>query len=145
MKKFNDNLPIYLQLKAEVEDAILTGSLKPEDSISSIRQLAAQYAVNPLTVAKAVNELEADGTIYKKRGIGFFVSPEAPANLRQKHLQTYLEQEVQQFVRQAAKLGIRLSEITDLIARTYQQAVSGNTEQDAAEPKSINNEHTVEE
>lgn len=124
MKKFADNIPIYIQLKAEMEDAILTGILKTEDALQSIRAMAAQYAINPLTVSKAVQELEDEGIIYKKRGLGFYVTPEAQENLRRKHMQEYLETEVQSFVRKAAQLGLKLSEIIKLIEESYNKATA---------------------
>jgi DNA-binding transcriptional regulator YhcF (GntR family) len=119
MKKFADNIPIYVQLKAEMEDAILNGILKTDDALQSIRALAAQYAINPLTVSKAVQELEDEGIIYKKRGVGFYVAPDAQENLRRKHMQEYLETEVKSFVQKAAQLGIELNDIIRLIKENY--------------------------
>ena len=130
MKKFADNIPIYLQLKQEMEDAILNGRLKTDEVVQSIRALAMEYTVNPLTVSKAISELEDEGVIYKKRGIGFFVAHKAQENLRRKRLQSYLESEVKHFVKQATQLGIELSEITELIKKAYEEechaTVSGN-------------------
>ena len=125
MKKFAENIPIYLQLKTEVEEAILNASLKAEEALDSIRAMAAKYSINPLTVSKAVQELEDEGVIYKKRGIGFYVAPDAQENLRRRHMQTYLETEVKSFVRKAHQLGIGLQNILELISRTYEEEKSG--------------------
>jgi DNA-binding transcriptional regulator YhcF (GntR family) len=125
MKKFAENIPIYLQLKTEVEEAILNASLKAEEALDSIRAMAAKYSINPLTVSKAVQELEDEGVIYKKRGIGFYVAPDAQENLRRRHMQTYLETEVKSFVRKAHQLGIGLQDILELISRTYEEEKSG--------------------
>jgi len=119
MKKFADNIPIYIQLKAEMEDAILNGLLKAEEVVQSIRSMAAQYAINPLTVSKAIQELEDEGIIYKKRGMGFYVATDAQENLRRKHMQEYLETEVKSFVQKATQLGIELNEIIRLIQENY--------------------------
>jgi DNA-binding transcriptional regulator YhcF (GntR family) len=125
MKKFADNIPIYLQLKTEVEDVILSGALKTEDMVQSIRNLAQEYAINPLTVSKAIGELETEGIIYKKRGIGFFVTDTAQASIRRKRMQEYLETEVKSFIRKAAQLGIELEDIVALIKSTYEEVKSG--------------------
>lgn len=120
MKIFADNIPIYLQLKTEVENAILSGGLKAEDGIDSIRAMAAKYAINPLTVSKAIQELESEGIIYKKRGIGFYVSPDALTNLRSKHMQAYLDTEVKSFVQKARQLELTLAEIVKLVEQNFQ-------------------------
>lgn len=126
MKKFADNIPIYLQLKLEVENAVLAGLLKAEDMAPSIRAMAASYSINPLTVSKAISELENEGIIAKKRGIGFFVTAMAQETIRRKRMQEYLENEVKSFVQKAAQLGIDLNEIVKLIKSTYEEVVSGN-------------------
>lgn len=120
MKIFAENIPIYLQLKTEVENAILSGAFKAEDSIDSIRRMAAKYSINPLTVSKAVSELEAEGILYKRRGMGFYVASDAQQKLKSKHLQAYLDSEMQNFVRKARQLGISLTEIVQLIEKQYQ-------------------------
>jgi GntR family transcriptional regulator len=125
MKKFAENIPIYLQLKTEVEDAILNASLRAEDAIDSIRAMAAKYSINPLTVSKAIQELEDEGVIYKKRGIGFYVTPDAQESLRRKHMQTYLETEVKTFVRKARQLGIGLQDIIKLISENFEEDKDG--------------------
>ncbi|MFO7660306.1 MAG: GntR family transcriptional regulator [Candidatus Cloacimonadaceae bacterium] len=127
MKIFADNIPIYLQLKTEVETAILSGGLKAEDGIDSIRAMAAKYSINPLTVSKAIQELESEGIIYKKRGIGFYVSPDALTNLRSKHMQAYLDTEVKSFVQKARQLELTLAEIVKLVEQNYKVAGSNYT------------------
>ncbi len=127
MKKFADNIPIYLQLKSEVEDAILNGTLKAEESVDSIRSLAAKYSINPLTVSKAIQELDNEGIIYKKRGIGFYVSEDALTKLRRKHMQEYLDIEVKNFVQKAKQLNIELSEVVKLIEKSYKNVGAGFT------------------
>ncbi len=126
MKKFADNIPIYLQLKQEVEDAVLSGMLKADDMAPSIRTMAANYSINPLTVSKAISELESEGIIVKKRGIGFFITAPAQETIRRKRMQEYLENEVKSFVQKASQLGIGLNDIVKLIKTTYEEVVSGN-------------------
>jgi len=125
MKIFAENIPIYVQLKTEMEDVILNGHLKAEDAIPSIRHLAAEYEINPLTVSRAVNELEAEGIIYKKRGIGFFVSNQAFEIIRRTRMDQYLASEVRVFVQKAIQLGMNPDEIQKLIKKTYQEFENG--------------------
>jgi GntR family transcriptional regulator len=71
----NDGRPLYLQIMDEVRRAIVVGSLRAEDPLPSVRELAAELVVNPRTVSQAYQELEREGLIYVRRGQGTFVSP----------------------------------------------------------------------
>jgi GntR family transcriptional regulator len=73
----NDARPLYLQIMDEVRRAIVLGTLKAEDPLPSVRELAADLVINPRTVSQAYQELERDGVIYVRRGQGTFVSPTA--------------------------------------------------------------------
>jgi GntR family transcriptional regulator len=69
-----DGRPLYLQIMDEVRRAIVVGSLRAEDPLPSVRELAAELVVNPRTVSQAYQELEREGVIYVRRGQGTFVS-----------------------------------------------------------------------
>jgi len=69
-----DVRPIYLQIMDEVRRSLVLGTLKPEDALPSVRQLASELRVNPNTVAQAYRELERDGVVYVRRGQGTFIS-----------------------------------------------------------------------
>jgi len=69
--------PIYLQLIGQVKYLIARGDLGPDDELPSVRALASQYLINPNTVARAYLELEREGLIYKKRGMGTYVAAAA--------------------------------------------------------------------
>ena len=71
----NDGRPLYLQIMDEVRRAVVVGTLRAEDPLPSVRELAAELVVNPRTVSQAYQELERDGVIYVRRGQGTFVSP----------------------------------------------------------------------
>ncbi|HEX6904899.1 MAG TPA: GntR family transcriptional regulator [Thermoanaerobaculia bacterium] len=71
----NDGRPLYLQIMDEVRRAIVVGTLRAEDPLPSVRELAAELVVNPRTVSQAYQELEREGLIYVRRGQGTFVSP----------------------------------------------------------------------
>lgn len=84
----NDGQAIYLQIAAYVCEKILLKTWKPEAKIPSVRELAMQLAVNPNTVMRAYEFLKQQGLIYDKRGIGYFIGPQAIANAR-----TYLKED----------------------------------------------------
>ena len=71
----NDGRPLYLQIMDEVRRSIVTGTLRAEDPLPSVRELAGELVVNPRTVSQAYQELEREGVIYVRRGQGTFVSP----------------------------------------------------------------------
>lgn len=71
----NDGRPLYLQIMDEVRRAVVVGTLRAEDPLPSVRELAAELVVNPRTVSQAYQELEREGVIYVRRGQGTFVSP----------------------------------------------------------------------
>jgi GntR family transcriptional regulator len=71
-----DARPIYVQIMDEVKRALVLGTVKPDDPLPSVRQLAGELKVNPNTVQQAYRELERDGLVYVRRGQGTFVSEE---------------------------------------------------------------------
>jgi GntR family transcriptional regulator len=70
-------VPIYLQIVDQVKKSVAVGSLRPEDALPSVRQLALELTINPNTVARAYLELEHQGVIYKRQGQGTYVSAQA--------------------------------------------------------------------
>jgi GntR family transcriptional regulator len=70
----NDGRPLYLQIMDEVRRAIVVGTLRAEDPLPSVRELATELVVNPRTVSQAYQELEREGVVYVRRGQGTFVS-----------------------------------------------------------------------
>ncbi len=75
-----DARPLYLQIMDEVKRALVVGSLRPEDPMPSVRELAAELVVNPRTVSQAYRELEREGVVYVRRGQGTFVARAAHAD-----------------------------------------------------------------
>lgn len=73
----HDGRPLYLQIMDEVRRAVIVGTLRPEDPLPSVRELAGELVVNPRTVSQAYRELEREGVVYVRRGQGTFVSPSA--------------------------------------------------------------------
>jgi GntR family transcriptional regulator len=70
----HDRRPLYLQIMDEVRRAVVRGTLRAEEPLPSVRELAAELVVNPRTVSQAYHELEREGVVYTRRGHGTFVS-----------------------------------------------------------------------
>ena len=73
-REWNDNQPIYRQLRDRVVAMILDGVLKEGDPLPSVRNVAAEYRVNPLTVLKGYQQLVDEGLVEKRRGLGMFIN-----------------------------------------------------------------------
>src|SRR3954463_13176338 len=90
---WNENQPIYRQLRDDVVEMILEGVLKEGDLLPSVRNVAAEYRVNPLTVLKAYQQLVDEGLVETKRGRGMFVTAGAPALLLKAERHKFLSED----------------------------------------------------
>ena len=108
---FDDNSPIYLQIANGIKDDVLSGVLKGDDQVMSTNQYAAFYQINPATAAKGFAQLVDEGVLYKKRGIGMFVSPDAPARLRSRRRERFFTEVVDRMLAEARMLGVDADEI----------------------------------
>ncbi|MDR1422812.1 MAG: GntR family transcriptional regulator [Coriobacteriales bacterium] len=112
MRQALDNdRPLFLQIKELIEDAILTGELAPDDQIPSNSQLVSTYGVNPVTVHKGVSLLLDEGIIYKRRGIGMYVSREAPERIRTRYQKSFRAEYIEPLLERAVLLGISIEEL----------------------------------
>ncbi|MBR1405959.1 MAG: GntR family transcriptional regulator [Bacteroidales bacterium] len=109
--EFSENKPIYLQIFDALCDRILSGELKPEERIPSVREYGADVGVNPNTVMRTYEKLTADGIIFNKRGIGYFVSAQARDLILEAQRKAFLEEEVPQILRKMELLGLDPAEI----------------------------------
>ena len=91
--KWNKDLPIYRQLRDRVVAMILEGVLGDDDALPSVRNVAAEYRLNPLTVLKGYQELVDEGLVEKKRGRGMFVTGGARDRLLKNERAKFLEKE----------------------------------------------------
>ena len=107
-------LPIYLQLANQVKKATAGGILRPGDQLPSVRELAAQLAVNPNTVAKAYQELERDGVIATSRGKGTFVAEGGGSKLIRQERERVLYQAIDSMLVEAHHLGFARDEVAEL-------------------------------
>ena len=120
--KFNENIPIYLQIKEEIENAIISKSIKEEDKIESIRSLAQEYRLNPQTISSAFSELINEGILYKKRGIGLFVNKGAQQKLKKKKSSEFRKNELRKVIQKGKTFGIEKSEILEVLEQIYNEA-----------------------
>lgn len=108
---FDDRSPIYQQIAEQIEDEILRGDLQVDGQVMSTNQYAAFFRINPATAAKGFQQLVADGILYKKRGIGMFVSPGAPETLRARRRERFFAEVVDPVVAEAEMIGVSLDEV----------------------------------
>ena len=90
---WNDNAPIYRQLRDRVVAMILDGVLKQGDALPSVRQVAADFQLNPITVSKAYQELVDEQLVEKRRGLGMYVSEGARDALMRSERDRFLSEE----------------------------------------------------
>lgn len=112
---FDDRSPIYRQIADRIEDEVLDGTLAGDEQVMSTNKYAAFHRINPATVNKAFQQLVDDGVLYKRRGIGMFVSPKARETLRARRRKTFFTDVVEPMVAQAKVLGIDVSELVERI------------------------------
>ena len=115
MNKFDNNKPIFIQVREIIEDQIVNDLLKEDDQAPSTNQMVSFYKINHATVTKGVNQLVDEGILYKKRGIGMFVAKDAKNRLVGKRKQAFADEYVVPLLQEAEKLGISENEIIELI------------------------------
>lgn len=111
---------IYLQIAEMIETDILRDILLEEERVPSTNELAKLYAINPATAAKGVNILVDEGVLYKKRGIGMFVSDGAKEVIRTKRKAQFYENYVSEIVNEAKTLGITKAELIAGIEKNFE-------------------------
>lgn len=108
---WNDNTPIYRQLKDKVIGMMLDGALKAGDPLPSVRQVAAEYQLNPITVSKAYQELVDDNLVEKRRGIGMYVTEGASEKLLASERERFLSEEWPALLDRIRQLGLNLEQL----------------------------------
>jgi DNA-binding transcriptional regulator YhcF (GntR family) len=111
----DDGRPLFLQIAEQIESSIVDGTLPEESQVPSTNELAAFHRINPATAAKGVNQLVADGLLYKRRGIGMFVATGARTQLLERRREDFARQYVAPLLAEARKLGMDAEEIKKLI------------------------------
>lgn len=108
---WQDARPIYLQIRDLIVSGIIDGSYRTGDALPSVRALAAERNVNPLTVSKAYQELQAAGLIAARRGLGLFVEPGARDKLLETERQAFLAEDWPRIRGHIDRLGLTADEL----------------------------------
>ncbi len=107
MRDWDDSVPIYLQLRSTVMQRILNGSLTEGEAVPSVRQVAADEKINPITVSKAYQMLVDEGLLEKRRGLGMFVQAGARARALQQEREIFLQNEWPRIRQRIESLGLQ--------------------------------------
>ncbi len=109
--EFNSNRPIYVQICDSICEQILSGHLEPDSRIPSVREYGAEIGVNPNTVMRSYEKLTNEGIIYNRRGIGYFISPDAKGIVLDSMRMEFIENELPQILKRMKLLGISMEDI----------------------------------
>jgi DNA-binding transcriptional regulator YhcF (GntR family) len=131
-REWNDSQPIYRQLRDRVVAMILDGVLKEGDPLPSVRTVAAEYRVNPLTVLKGYQQLVDDGLVETRRGLGMFINAGARNLLLQGERQKFLAEDWPRIHATIQRLGLKTEELLNGANHPSSSAVAP---QDAAPQK----------
>lgn len=110
-EQWNDNQPIYWQLRERTIAMILDGTLGPGDALPSFRTVAAELQVNPITVSKAYQSLVDDGLVEKRRGLGMFVREGARRQLVDSERERFLQEEWPATLSRIEQLGLDIDDL----------------------------------
>ncbi|MDE7242556.1 MAG: GntR family transcriptional regulator [Oscillospiraceae bacterium] len=114
-ERLTEQKSIYLQISEMIETDILRGILLEEEQVPSTNELAKLYTINPATAAKGVNLLVDEGILYKRRGIGLFVSGGAREKILAKRRAAFTENHIVPLLAEAKSLGISREELLTMI------------------------------
>ncbi len=119
---FNDNKPIYLQIADSLMDSIVRGDLPNQSRLPSVRDYAIEAGVNPNTVMRTFVWLQQQELIYMKRGIGYFVAPNAADRILQMRKEYFFDHEANYFFDRLSSFGISPEQLmnayTDFLANS---------------------------
>jgi len=115
--EFKETQAIYLQISDYICENILIGKWEAQARIPSVRELGVNLEVNPNTVMRSYDFLQNQGIIYNKRGIGYYVSEDAPAKVKMYLKSQFLEHELPQFLKNLLLLGMEIEEIKPYFQR----------------------------
>lgn len=116
--KWSEDLPIYRQLRDRVVEMILEGVLGDGDALPSVRNVAAEYRLNPLTVLKGYQELVDEGLVEKKRGRGMFVTDGARRQLLKDERRRFVDKEWPKVLETIDRLGLDAAELLSAAAES---------------------------
>lgn len=109
--QWSDDAPIYRQLKERVIINMLDGLIKPGEALPSVRQVAADYQLNPITVSRAYQELMDEQLVEKRRGVGMFMAADAADRLLARERERFLTEQWPAVLERIERLGLTLEEL----------------------------------
>ena len=126
--KWNEDQPIYRQLRDRVVAMILEGVLEDGDALPSVRNVAAEYRLNPLTVLKGYQELVDEGLVEKKRGRGMFVNEGARTQLLKDERKRFIDKEWPAVAEKIERLGLDAGELLNAIGNSGKSSKGGKND-----------------
>nr|WP_316641610.1 GntR family transcriptional regulator [uncultured Roseateles sp.] len=111
MQTWTSNAPIYQQLAERLAGRLLDGEPDEGEAMPSVRTLASDYVLNPLTVSRALQTLVDEGVLETRRGVGMYVQPGARLRLRLAEREKFLKEEWPAIVEKLRRLGIKAHEL----------------------------------
>ena len=111
----NNKVPIYKQIINYLENLILEKKIISQEAIPSVRIISVEFKINPQTILKAFNELLSKGIIYKKRGMGMFVSKDARDNLIAEQKKIYISSELPRLIKKGISMDINKNDLKKII------------------------------
>ena len=118
---YSESGALYLQIAKMLEDGILQGIYLPGEAVPSTNELAREYSINPATAAKGINLLVEQEILYKKRGIGMFVSSDAPQRIQTKRQGLFYDSYIVEVVQEGLRLGLSAQQMNQMIEKAAQQ------------------------
>ena len=111
--EFNGNRSIYLQICDAICEQILSGTLRPDERIPSVREYGAEIGVNPNTVMRSYEKLTNEGVIYNRRGIGYFISADAKEVVLEALRKDFMENELPAILKRMKLLGLDICKVME--------------------------------
>ncbi len=121
MDNITDNLPIFVRIAEGIKDHILSGELKEGEQITSTTRIASEYNINIATVNKGFNLLVDEGILYKKRGIGMFVTEGAVERLIGERRAVFKQRYIVEMLKEAKRLRYSLEDLQTMVAEIFEQ------------------------
>lgn len=114
---FSAEVPIFMQVAEQIESAILSGALEEGAQAPSTTEISVRYKINPATALKGVTKLADEGVLYKKRGLGMFVSEGARLMIIDKRRRQFFDKYIVPLAEEAGKLGLSYEVLEEMIRR----------------------------
>lgn len=121
MDNITENLPIFVRIAEGIKDYILSGEIKEGEQITSTTRIANEYNINIATVNKGFNLLVDEGILYKKRGIGMFVTEGAVERLIKERRAVFKQRYIVEMLEEAKRLKYSLDDLQAMVAEIFEQ------------------------